>query len=188
MDSLRWVLGEDFCEVTCYGSDKGMVPSPGYTDGQDFQVAIFKTRSNAIARISAALSLARGYSIGAAVFGTKGSLEMDRVNFRGGDEDLTMYLTRVEDLAPKKKDVKTRVEPVGFAYDPLLKGKDDPKIGKPNPALFAVFDLVQAIADDRQPEINVYEAARSSAAALCAELSAREHRAVPIPQFHQRMR
>jgi hypothetical protein len=50
-----------------------------------------------------------------------------------------------------------------------------------------MYDLVNAIRDDRQPEINVYEAARSSAAAIAAELSLREHRPIYIPPFYQRL-
>jgi hypothetical protein len=130
--------------------------------------------------------MSRGYSVGAAVYGTKASLEMDRVNFRGGDLDLTMFMTKAEDLGPKKAP-KTRVSAVSYSYDPVLKGRDDPKINKPYYALFGMYDLVKAIQDDRQPDINVYEAARSSAAAICAELSIRERRTIQIPSFYQRL-
>ena len=43
MDSLRWVLDEEFSEVTCYSNVVGMLPRPGYSDEHGFAAALFRT-------------------------------------------------------------------------------------------------------------------------------------------------
>ena len=60
------------------------------------------------------------------------------------------------------------------------------KIGHGGLTFFQDRDFVEAILQDRQPVVNVYEAARSCAAALCARQSALEGRPVRIPSFFQK--
>ena len=190
LDSLRWVLDEEFCEVTCYASDHGGVPCPGYTDEPGFSVALFKTPSNVIARVSESITFIRRYSLGGSVFGTKGSLEMDRRLFSSFpvETELSLYLTTREDMEKDPKGPATRIQPIQAPYDEALEDPQDPEEVRPGAASIAMHDLVEAIREDRQPLINVYEAARSSAAAICARISAREHRTIYIPPFFQRMK
>ena len=61
------------------------------------------------------------------------------------------------------------------------------KVGHGGMTYFQDRDFVDAILEDRQPEINVYEAARSCAAAICSRQSAAEGRPVKIPSFYQKM-
>ena len=73
---------------------------------------------------------------------------------------------------------------------PALHLSDDQKlrVGHGGMTYFQDRDFVDAILEDRQPEINVYEAARSCAAAICARQSASEGRPVKIPSFYQRIK
>ena len=190
LDSLRWVMGEEFCEVSCAGNDNGMVPCPGYTDEQGFVVALFKTPSNAIARVSAGFALVRRYSLGGAVYGTNGSLEMDRLLFSSWpvDTELGLHLTTLNDYKKDHKARAKKIDPVMPPYDLSLEDPEDTKQARPGAASIALQDLVDAISEDRQPLINVYEGARSSAAAICARMSSQQRRRIYIPSFHQRMK
>ncbi|MDP6111484.1 MAG: Gfo/Idh/MocA family oxidoreductase [Planctomycetota bacterium] len=60
------------------------------------------------------------------------------------------------------------------------------KVGHGGVEVLAGLDLVQAILDDTQPPGNVYESARSCAAAICAVQSEREGRPVKIPEIFNR--
>ena len=98
-----------------------------------------------------------------------------------------MYLTTKQEKAKDPKGRATRVEPAKAPYDAVLEDPEDVEQPQPGAASIAMHDLIKAIREDRQPLINVYEAARSSAAAICARTSAREHRPMHIPAFFQRM-
>ena len=188
LDSLRWVLDEQFTEVTCYTNDHGLVPCPGYTDEHGFAAALFRSESGGIVRVSEAFTLIRRYSLGASVFGTEGSLEMDRRLFSSfpPDTELGLYLTTREAHERDAKAPAQRIDPVAVPVpDAMCGGGAEDE--HPGAAALALADLVEAVHADRQPLINVYEAARSSACAICARASARERRPVHIPSFFQRM-
>lgn len=166
VDSLRWLVGEEFAEVMCYGNRK-VAP---YRSIDDTQAATFTTPSGAIGRVLTSYSVCRKESRHNAVYGTQGSLEFrwhDDTLWYASDNHSPMVELDVSDLA--LADVQKR------------------RIGHGGMTYYQDRDFVDAILEDRQPEINVYEAARSCAAAICARDSAQEGRPVRIPSFYQRM-
>ncbi len=170
LDTIRWILGEEFAEVTAYGN-RLRVP---YRAADDFQVALFRAPSSAIARVAVSYAMIRPSSIGvASVYGTEGSLEIDRY---------ARKLWYAGDLNNPEKPL----EEVPVIDVPLSKEQRE-QAGHGGYPLLQDRDLVEAILADRQPEINVYEAARSCAAAICALQSVREGRPIRIPSFPQRM-
>ena len=166
VDSLRWLMGEEFCEVMCYGNRK-VAP---YRSADDMQAALFKTPTGAVGRVMAFYSVCRRESRHNSVYGTEGSLEFrwhDNGLWCAKDNHNPMEEIEVPEL-PIPEEVKRRVGHGGMTY-------------------YQDRDFVDAILEDRQPEIGVYEAARSCAAAICARQSAEEGRPVRIPSFYQRM-
>jgi predicted dehydrogenase len=166
VDSLRWLMGEEFAEVVCYGNHK-LAP---YRATDDTQAAMFVTRSGAIGRVLTSYAVCRQESRHNAVYGTRGSLEFrwhDNTLWHASDNHSPMLPVEVEEL-PLTDEQKRRIGHGGMTYVQDL-------------------DFVEAILQDRQPEINVYEAARSCAAAICARDAAREGRPIRIPSFYQRM-
>jgi len=166
VDSLRWLMGEEFCEVMCYGNRK-VAP---YRSSDDTQTALFKTPSGAIGRVMACYSVCRESSRHNAVYGTHGSLEFrwqDHQLWHSTDSHAAMEVLEAPPLE-LADEIKQRIGHGGMTY-------------------FQDRDFIDAILEDRQPEINVYEAARSCAAAICAKQSAAEGRPVRIPSFYQRM-
>jgi predicted dehydrogenase len=166
VDSLRWLMGEEFCEVMCYGNRK-VAP---YRAADDMQTALFKTPSGAVGRATAFYSVCRKHSRHNAVYGTDGSLE-----FRWHDDRLWLAKDNHSDMTA------VDVPEVGLSDDQKR------RVGHGGMTYFQDRDFVDSILEDRQPEINVYEAARSCAAAICAGQSALEGRPVRIPSFYQRM-
>jgi predicted dehydrogenase len=166
VDSLRWLMGEEFCEVVCYGNRK-VAP---YRAADDMQTALFKTPSGAVGRAMAFYSVCRPHSRHNSVYGTHGSLEFrwhDNQLWYAGDNHSPMEVIETPPL-DLPEEVKQKIGHGGMTY-------------------YQDRDFVDAILDDRQPEINVYEAARSCSAAICAKQSAAEGRPVKIPSFYQRM-
>jgi len=166
VDSLRWLMGEEFVEVMGYGNRK-VAP---YRSIDDTQAATFTTPSGAIGRVLTSYAVCRRESRHNAVYGTNGSLEFrwhDDALWYSGDNHSPMERLNVPEL-PLAEAQRVRVGHGGMTF-------------------FQDRDFVDAILEDRQPEINVYEAARSCAAAICARDSAREGRPKRIPSFYQRM-
>jgi predicted dehydrogenase len=167
VDSLRWLMGEEFVEVACYGNCK----VGRYRSIDDMQAATFTTASGAIGRVLTSYAVCRQESRHNAVYGTHGSLE-----YRWHDDTL-WYAT--DNHSPMKE---ITVPPLALTEDQKA------SIGHGGMTYFQDRDFVNAIVDDRQPEINVYEAARSCAAAICARDSALQGRPIRIPRFYQRMK
>ena len=166
VDSLRWLMGEEFTEVMCYGNRK-LAP---YRSIDDTQAATFTTPSGAIGRLLTSYAVCRQESRHNAVYGTKGSLE-----FRWHDDAL--WHSR-DNHSPMERFEVPELE---------LAEAQRRRVGHGGMTYFQDRDFVDAILEDRQPQINVYEAARSCAAAICARDSALAGRPVRIPSFYQRM-
>jgi predicted dehydrogenase len=166
VDSLRWLMGEEFAEVMCYGNRK----VGAYRSIDDTQAATFATPSGAIGRVLTSYAVCRRHSRHNAVYGTQGSLE-----FRWHDDGL--WLSN-DNHSPMKR--------LSVPELPLSEAQKK-RVGHGGMTYFQDRDFVDAILQDRQPEINVYEAARSCAAAICARDSARQGRPIKIPSFYQRM-
>lgn len=166
VDSLRWLMGEEFCQVACYGNRK-VAPFRGI---DDMQTALYTTPSGAVGRATAFYSVCRPHSRHNAVYGVDGSLEFrwhdDRL-WHAADNHSPMTAVEVPEIELNEEQ-RRRVGHGGMTY-------------------FQDRDFVDAILQDRQPEINVYEAARSCAAAICAKQSALEGRPIEIPSFPQGM-
>ncbi len=166
VDSLRWLMGEEFAEVMCFGNSR-VAP---YRSIDDTQAATFTTPSGAIGRVLTSYAVCRKESRHNAVYGTQGSLE-----FRWHDETLW--------YASDNHGPMVAIDVPGLELSDAQKRR----IGHGGMTFCQDRDFVDAILEDRQPEINVYEAARSCAAAICARDSALEGRPKRIPRFYQRM-
>lgn len=60
------------------------------------------------------------------------------------------------------------------------------RIGHSGVEFFSWLDLIGSIEDDRMAQVNVYESARTCAAAIAVRTSKDEHRPVAIPQIADR--
>jgi len=146
------------------------------------EVAIFRSASGAIAKISCSKALVRpGCFHYRSVYGTKGSLE------RGRQEDyLSGFFAEVDSPIGTNNPYGTMktipVERTG------LKEEIVKKTGHEGHTFFQNRNFVDAILNDREPEINIVESARSCAAAICALKSINEGRIIKIPQFYDRLR
>jgi hypothetical protein len=60
------------------------------------------------------------------------------------------------------------------------------RVGHGGVEFFSWLDLIRSIDEDRLSQVNVYEAARTCAAAIAVRASKDEHRPVAIPQITDR--
>jgi len=168
LDTVRWLMGEEFCEVTAYGNRK-MLP---YRAADDFQIALFKTPSGAIARVAVSYMMIRPFSVAMSVYGTQGSLEGDRFK-------------RAYWVSDNARDYNQPMRPLEVPAEDIPAEQSRGCHGPSN--IRQDKDFIEALLAGRQPSCHVYEAARSCAAGICAMQSAREGRPIRIPSFHDRM-
>lgn len=182
IDTIRWILGNvEFVEVTGYGN-RIVMP---HRDVDDLEVALFKTATGAVVRVVVAKGIHRTSSQSYGVYGTRGSAEKPRSDgtgptFGGDLRPIRFWAAEQEDEHSEAPVQQITVEP--HQVDPELKSR----IGHGGLTYFEARDLVDAIMEDRQPLINVYEGARSSAAGICAWRAIREGRPIRIPPFPDR--
>ena len=187
IDSMRWFLGEEFVEVVGYGN---RINTP-YRSVNDFEVALFKTGSGAIAKAGCSKALVRpGCFHYRSVYGTRGSVETSRVDEEGlygyfVEHDTFLHYGEAVGLCTGHSPFS--MEPVQVESEPIA-DEIARETGHAGYSYLQDQDFVDAIIEDRLPTINVYEAARSCAAALSALRSINEGgRPVRIPQFYNRL-
>ncbi|MBI2193486.1 MAG: Gfo/Idh/MocA family oxidoreductase [Planctomycetes bacterium] len=198
VDTARWFSGEQFVEVFGFGNKKNMP----YRQVNDHEVALFRTGSGSIARVVCSKGPKRPTIEYFAVYGTKGTLETSgRLPhpaegpglygcFVGedyhGDTYSWMYQMSVQGDRPAAAAVprqgmrKISVPPL------VVEPEMAQRVGHGGTEYLSDLDLVHAILEDRQPPCNVYEAARSCAAAIAAVQSITEGRPVRIPDIADR--
>jgi predicted dehydrogenase len=180
IDTLRWILDEEFVDVTGYGNRK-VAP---YRDVNDTEVALFKTQTGAMARVVVSKTVRRTHSSYFAVFGTNGSVERDRHERNGFDpspED-RLFLTRAAEAVDGHYPPMT---PTPIVHDSDVE-KATHGVGHGALTYLQNRDFIDSILDDRMPMLNVYEAARSCAAAISALRAIDEGRPVRIPSIPDR--
>lgn len=181
IDTIRWIMGNvEFVEVFGYGN---RICKP-WRDVDDLEVALFKTRTDAVVKVVVSKALKRPSSQAYGVYGTRGTAEKPRNDGRtaafGGGGTPVLFS---EDPGPVNHHPPMEEIAVGL---PDIDPERAALIGHGGLTLLEFEDFIQAILDDTQPRINVYEGARSSAAGICAWKSIQEGRPVKIPQFPDR--
>jgi predicted dehydrogenase len=169
-DTIRWILGEQFVEVQGYGN-RFCTP---FRRCNDFEIALFKTESGAIVKVTCAKALTRGYVPEyRGVYGTEGSIETGRV----GDLDVIYHWASSHD--------KPKPLPVGKSKVDEMSPEIREKVGHGGYHFLQDKELVDAILNDAQPSYTVYEGVQSCIATLCALKSIQNGGdRVAIPQFY----
>ena len=119
-------MGEEFCEVTCYGNRK-VAP---YRAADDMQTALFKTPSGAIGRVTAFYSVCRKSSRHNSVYGTDGSLEFrwhDGKLWYAQDSHSDMTIIDIPDIE-LSEDQKSRIGHGGTDDEPSAAANTDAKV------------------------------------------------------------
>ena len=170
VDTLRYLMDDVFVEVQAYGGTY----VEQERNSEDFAVAIFRTEKGKIAKCLVSGAIQRPYCLYYSLYGTRGSFERNRIqDFFGVTTTNYCYFAdqpEVENMIPV---------PVYNWTDPLIKER----ASHGTMEIAQAMDFVDAIVTDRQPLINVIEAARSSAAAVAAHQAMAEHKIVAVRQF-----
>jgi predicted dehydrogenase len=180
IDTIRWIVGEEFVEVVGFGNKKGAPER----DVNDTEAVLFRTRGDAVVRVVVSKTVRRTHSSYFAVYGTDGSTERDRHETNGFDpspEDV-LYLTRADEASHGHYPPMARV-PIGFDERSAAAARG---VGHGALTYLQDRDFIDAILDDRMPLLNVYEAARSCAAALTALRAIQEGGTFRIPSIPDR--
>jgi predicted dehydrogenase len=160
LDTLRQIMDDEFVEVMAYGNRK-LAPQRTVND---FEVAIFQTAKGALAKLAISKTIRRPANVYWSVYGTKGSAERDRSS--GGfdlrrPEDGFVWFSRdhtaIEKLPVEPHRVPEVLSTIGHGESTYLQDRD----------------FVDAILEDRQPAISVYDAAKTCLAAIAAMQSAK---------------
>lgn len=178
LDTARWFLGEDYTEAFAYGNRKNL-PTRNV---DDHDVALLRTASGAIARVQCSKGARRPYKeLIKSVWGTRGTIEC------------TGYLPERDDstglygcLGQDDSDSGYEMRPIDVPPVPLPEGIGDKtadEVGHAGVEFHSWLDLLDSIDNDTMSQINVYEAARTCAAAVAIRQSKLEHRPIPIPQI-----
>ena len=180
IDTVRWIVGEEFVEVAGFGNKKAAPER----DVNDTEAVLFRTRGDAVVRVVVSKTVRRTHSSYFAVYGTAGSTERDRHEANGFDPgpDDVLYLTRAEEACGGHYPPMARV-PVGFDEASAAAARG---VGHGALTYLQNRDFVEAILEDRMPRLNVYEAARSCAAALTALRAIQEGGTLRIPSIPDR--
>jgi len=178
LDTARWFLGEQFTEVFAYGNRKN-IPSRNVND---HEVALLRTASGAIARVQCSKAARRPYmEIIKSVWGTLGTIESTGYLPAPGDSTGLYACLGQDDSVPEYEMRPIEVPPL-----PLPDGVTPEmarKVGHAGVEFRSWLDFIASIDDERMSEVNVYEAARTCAAAIAIRKSIDEHRACPVPQI-----
>jgi predicted dehydrogenase len=162
LDTLRQIMDDEFVEVMAYGNRK-IAP---HRTVNDFEVALFKTARGAVAKFAITKTIKRPANLYWSVYGTKGSAERDRQSGTfdlGGEAHAFIWFSqdhsKMERLPVKPHEVpkSLRGKGIGHAEGTYLQDRD----------------FIDAILEDRQPAISVYDAAKTCLAAIAAMQSAR---------------
>ena len=178
LDTARWFLGEEFTEVFAYGNRMNLPTR----NCDDHDVALLRTASGAIARVQCSKGARRPYKeIIKSVWGTKGTIEC--TGYLPAPEGSTgLYgCLGQDDTVPNYE-----MRPIEVPPTPLPEGitrEAAEEVGHAGVEFFSWVDLLNSIENDTMSEGNVYEAARTCAAAIAIRMSKEQHRPVSIPRI-----
>ena len=172
IDTLRWLMGVDFVEAQAYHAEQSSRWQTTHTT-----VALFKTSTGGVAKVTVSYGMARPYCLYYSVYGSAGSFE--RTRDQGGPvEDTTNYIynSRMSDAR--------RMVPVTVPNWSNPAMQTEHTLGHGTMEIEQAQQFLQAIIADEEPAIGPREAARSIAAGICALQSAQQGGGpVAIPSF-----
>ena len=173
IDDIRWIIGQDFTEVVGLGN---RIYSP-YRTVNDWETAIFRTTGGVTVKIACCKAMAwPGCNLYKSLYGTRAAVEGDRHNG-------VLGIAHAQEEGGLPGEIES-LELVGLELDAEVAKRT----GHGGGTYHNCRDFVDAILDDRLPFINVYEAAKSCAAAISSLISINEGgRKVYIPQFYNRL-
>ena len=175
IDTLRWLMNDRYVEVQGYGGKYVYKQTPGK---EDLAVALFRTERGGIAKVLTSGGIQRSYCLYYSVYGTKGSVERTRIQDFFAD-NTTNYLYLHDQMWQLNGMIPV---PVHNWFDPLIKER----ASHGTMEIAQAMDFVDAILKDRRPLIDVYEAARSSAAAIVALKAIDTDERHTVPTFPRR--
>jgi len=184
VDTARWFLanrpGGEFAEVFAYGNRMNF-PTRNV---DDHEVALFRTQAGAVARVQCSKGAIRPYKeIFRSVWGTGGTLES--TGYYPAPADSTgLYGALGQD--PSTPNAMHPLEVPPLPLPPGVTPEMATRVGHSGVEFFSWLDLVRSIDDDVMSQINVYESARTCAAAIAVRASKDEHRPVAIPRITDR--
>jgi predicted dehydrogenase len=173
IDTLRWLMGVRFVEVQAYHAEQRTRWNTLHTT-----VAIFKTHTGGLAKVTVSYGMVRPYCLYYAVYGSEGTFERTRDQAGGRDETINyLYHSRISGAR--------RLVPV------TLPNWSNPNVARRYALGHGTMEIEQAAAfleaiqRDEEPPIGPREAARSIAAGICAMQSADQGGGrVIIPQYN----
>lgn len=167
VDILRWFIGEPV-EVKAYSTNMGLG-----RPREDLTVALYHTEAGCIGRVLVAYGMIRPYSLSARLYGSKASFEQDTnpythtwYNHISHDNTDTKKIIPVKDPRVPKK---VREQPHSEIH-----GDAD---------YLQALEIIDSILYNTSPPIDVYEAARTTAACIAAQDSIKKGIAIRIPEF-----
>ena len=180
IDTALWFLGEPFTEVYAIGNRKNW-PSRNV---DDHEVALFKTASGAIARVQCSKLVKRPYKeIFKSVWGTGGCLESNGYYPARGDT------TGLWGSLGQDPEDPNAMHPIEVPDVPLPGGLSPDvarEVGHSGVEIHSWLDFIRSIDEDTLSALNVYEAARTCAAAVAIRKSKELGIPIPIPQIMDR--
>lgn len=172
IDTLRWLMGVDFIEAQAYHAEQ-----PSRWQTTHTTVAIFKAASAAAAKVTVSYGMVRPYCLYYSVYGSAGSFE--RARDQGGAVEDTINYHCHDRIAGAR-----RMAPVTVPNwsNPAIQRQHT--LGHGTMEIEQAQHFLRAIVTDEEPAIGPREAARSTAAGICALQSAQQGGGpVAIPTF-----
>jgi predicted dehydrogenase len=180
IDTAQWFLGEQFTEVYAIGNRKNW-PSRNV---DDHEVALFKTQSGAIARVQCSKLVKRPYKeIVKSVWGTKGCLDSNG-SYPPREDTTGLWGSLGQDPEDPNAMHPIDVPPISLPNGLALEVAKD--VGHSGVEIHSWLDFVASIENDSLSSLNVYEAARTCAAAVAIRKSKELGIPIPIPQVMNR--
>jgi predicted dehydrogenase len=172
IDTLRWLMGARFVAAQAFHAEQRTRWNTGHTT-----VALFKADNGGVAKVTVSYGMLRPYCLYYSVYGAEGSFERTR-DQGGAMQETTNYLYH------SRLSGARRMIPV------TLPNWNNPKVarqyalGHGTMEIEQAQDFLRAIQHDSEPAIGPREAARSTAAGICALQSAAQGGGVvTIPAF-----
>jgi predicted dehydrogenase len=163
LDTLRWLLaGERLTEV--HAHSLGRIAESRRTK-PDGVAALFRSESGISLRVTACYAIQRPHLNWLSLHGTEGSYEGDRLDETGVGHFFFPAFANLQ----------------GMFTLPLRTGRGE--AGHLGGEALMIADFLDAIRTDRPPLIDTRESARSTAAVICAELSAVSGEGMRIPEY-----